>query len=132
MRRAGRRPKYLRAAAISVLVILLLLIAVWRVSTDNSMRFDSAAWKQAQAESSLDSIRLRMVDDLLARHDLGGRSRADIVELLGEPDETEYFRDYEMVWWLGPERSYMSVDSEWLVVDLNESGVVVEARIRTD
>jgi hypothetical protein len=37
-----------------------------------------------------------------------------------------------MKYWLGPERSYFSVDSEWLVLRLDRAGRVVEYRIVRD
>ena len=37
-----------------------------------------------------------------------------------------------MVYWLGDERGYMSIDSEWLVVRLDGEGKVAEYRIVRD
>jgi len=65
-------------------------------------------------------IRLRMVDDLLRRHQLQGMSVPEIESLLGPADRTEKFRNYDMVYWLGPERGFMSIDSEWLVFRLDD------------
>jgi len=92
--------------------------------------FESAAWK---AENSVEAqrIRVRMVDDLLAKHRLVGMSRAQLEALLGVPPETPYFREYDYVYWLGPERGFISIDSEWLVVKIND-GAVVSAKIVTD
>ena len=52
--------------------------------------------------------------------------------MLGEPPETEYFRDWDLVYWLGPERGFMSIDSEWLVLRLHENGRAAECRIVRD
>ena len=60
-----------------------------------------------------------------------GTSRAQLEALLGVPPETPYFREYDYVYWLGPERGFISIDSEWLVVKINE-GVVVTAKIVKD
>jgi hypothetical protein len=92
--------------------------------------FDSAAWKAENGDAA-QGIRVRMVDDLLARHKLVGMARAQVEELLGVPPATPYFREYDYVYWLGPERGFISIDSEWLVVKINE-GVVVSAKIVTD
>jgi hypothetical protein len=73
-----------------------------------------------------------MVDDLLRRHDLVGESRADVVALLGESTETNYFSDYDMVYWLGPKRGLIKIDSEWLVLRLNESRAVTERQVVSD
>ncbi len=37
-----------------------------------------------------------------------------------------------MVYWLGPERGLIRIDSEWLVLRLDEGGVVREFRIVRD
>jgi hypothetical protein len=72
------------------------------------------------------------VDDLIAHTPIRGRSRADIVALLGEPSKTAYFKDYDLVYWLGPERGLMSIDSEWLVMRLDSLGRVSDFRLVTD
>ena len=68
----------------------------------------------------------------MARTPMRGRSRADIVALLGEPAKTDYFKDYDLVYWLGPERSPISMDSEWLVIRLDSLGRVSDVRLVTD
>lgn len=73
-----------------------------------------------------------MVDDLLATGRLPGRPRAVVAALLGEPRPTSYFREYDLVYWLGPERGVISIDSEWLVLTLDAAGRVADARLVTD
>jgi hypothetical protein len=94
------------------------------------MAFDSAAWK-AENRGDAAGLRVRMVDDLLRTHKLVGLSRAQLEDLLGVPPATEYFREYDYVYWLGPERGLFSIDSEWLVVKCGQ-GVVVSASVVTD
>jgi hypothetical protein len=72
-----------------------------------------------------------MADSFLAGQRPVGKSRAEIVAMLGEPDDTPYFRRYDMVYYLGPERGPMPIDSEWLVLKLTD-GVVTEARLAKD
>ena len=78
----------------------------------NRLSFDSAKWKAGNE----DDIRIRMVDSLLRKYEFTGKSRAEVVDILGEPDKTGYFRDYDMVYRLGMERGFISIDSEWLVL----------------
>jgi hypothetical protein len=73
-----------------------------------------------------------MVDDLRRRYPLKGRTRAEVVALLGEPRPTNYFTEYDLVYWLGPERGAISIDSEWLVLRLDKDGRIVEERLVTD
>ncbi len=42
-----------------------------------------------------------MADRLVARGTLIGKTRAEAVELLGEPPQTGYFTDRDLVYWLG-------------------------------
>ena len=94
-------------------------------------RFDSAIWKDTLAIYSKLAPRGCMVDDLLAHHKLVGLSRTEVIALLGEDPRSEYFSDYDFVYWLGPERGVTGTDSEWLVMKFGESDQVIEARLVT-
>jgi hypothetical protein len=92
--------------------------------------FDQAVWK-AENTHAAKGMRIHMVDDLLRKHPLVGMSKAQVDDLLGVPPPTDYFRDYDYVYWLGPERGAFSIDSEWLVLKL-ANGSVVRAELVTD
>ena len=95
-------------------------------------RFDPVVWQDSiQVYSDL-KPRGCMVDDLLAHYKLVGMTRAEIVRLLGEPRPTAYFREFDLVYWLGSERGWLSIDSEWLVMKLDGTGRVLEAKLVTD
>ena len=94
----------------------------------NRLPFDSAKWKAGNE----DEIRIRMVDSLLRKYEITGKSRAEVVDILGEPDKTGYFRDYDMVYRLGMERGFISIDSEWLVLKFGTNNAVTEYRIAHD
>jgi hypothetical protein len=95
-------------------------------------RFDRAAWNDSARIYSSEAIRGCMVDDLLARMDFRGQPRIQVVKLLGEPRRTEYFPEYDLVYWLGPEGGLAGIDSEWLVIKLNAARRVTETRVVTD
>jgi len=98
-----------------------------------STKFDPVGWKTRSRDDGASwPTRLRMVDDLLDRGLLKGASRAHVEELLGPPDDTVYFREWDLVYWLGPERGATRIDSEWLVLRLDPSGKVVEQRLMRD
>ena len=85
----------------------------------------------APDEASAQSVRLRMVDDLLMNHELEGMTREEIVELLGEPDQGGEFQEYDMVYRLGQERSPLGVDGTWLTLRLDEEKkAVAEASVK--
>jgi hypothetical protein len=52
--------------------------------------------------------------------------------MLGAPDGASYWPDHDLAYYLGPERGSVSVDSEWLVIDLGADGLVQEADIVRD
>ena len=93
-------------------------------------RFDAVAWRSGG--SCTDGVRIRMVDDLLRRHRFGGMTRGQVTAIVGEPDKTNYFSDWDMVYWLGPERGFMGIDSEWLVFRLDGEKRVSEYEIVRD
>lgn len=77
--------------------------------------------------------RVYMVDDLLSKYHLSEMSKEEITVLLGEPTSTEYFSpDNKLVYVLGPERGFMSIDYEWLLIILDEKEKVKEIKIETD
>ncbi len=136
---AVRRPKTL-ALILATALLALLLAAVFLSLLDRMflsvdfrpIPFDSEVWKATPSEFSWDSVRLRMVDDLLATRPLVGQHRDDIVALIGEPDDTPYFREYAMVYHLGQERHSFGIDSEWLVIQLDDHATATECLVVTD
>ena len=97
-------------------------------------RFDQEAWWRAgySPTPGAEPVRLRMVDDLLARRLIDGKTRAEVIALLGPPPETSYFRQYDLVYWLGPERSIFGIDSEWLGIRFGVDGRVKDVRLLRD
>ncbi len=72
-----------------------------------------------------------MVDDLLSRFELIEMTREQIHDLLGPPRDTPYFREFDCVYLLGPERSFIGIDSEWLCLNFADN-VVTEAKVMSD
>ncbi len=112
-----------------ILLISFLLFGPKLKSYSDRTAFESSQWK-VHLESQ-DPIKLEMVDDLLSRHQLIGMSTKEIEALLGKPPKTKYFKNYEYVYWLGPERSPFGIDSEWLGIKF-QNGVVIKADILRD
>lgn len=96
----------------------------------NRREFDSTEWKNPQEVTN--NIRIRMVDDLLRRHRFNGMTREQVTTIIGEPDKTEKFRNWDMVYWLGPERGFMSIDFEWLVLRLDSQKKVSDVSVIRD
>jgi hypothetical protein len=112
-----------------VMVVLLVFIVVR--SWSSSLPFDAATWRNEEI-STTNGTRVRMADRLVDSHALLNKSRGDVVSMLGEPPPTEYFRDWDLVYYLGPERGFISIDSEWLVVRFDDDGRVTDCQIVRD
>ncbi|PZV08629.1 MAG: hypothetical protein DCF32_04375 [Leptolyngbya sp.] len=95
-------------------------------------QFNAAQWNDPALSADPTYVRLCMVDDVLAKYLLLGRPQAGVIELLGLPESQNDFADYNMVYRLGPERKFISIDSEWLVIKLDAAGYVSDAEVVTD
>lgn len=90
-------------------VVLFITISFRSVSTE----FDSQAWKENEQG------RVQMVDALINEKLLYAKSKSEVISLLGEPlEDSPYFENSgrEMIYYLGNERSFAGVDSEWLLI----------------
>jgi outer membrane protein assembly factor BamE (lipoprotein component of BamABCDE complex) len=116
-------------SAASALVALALLAGVIWFAVRPGRHFDPSLWSNSQTS---ESVRLRMADDLIRNRRLLGLTRQEVVTLLGEPLKTEYFKEFDFVYYLGSERGFMGIDSEWLVLKLGQDGRVNRARISRD
>jgi len=58
-----------------------------------------------------------MMPSLLRDHPLKGMTRAEVVNLLGQPTITD--TKTQMVYVLGNDGSYTPIDNEWLLIDLD-------------
>ena len=113
----------------------LICIAVAGIYVDSRVRrtrFDSAEWKKAGHRDQHSYPRLEMADELIRSRLLYGKQKDELIEVLGEPSDEGYFRRYDLVYWLGPERSWIDIDSEWLVIKLDDEGRVKEYKLERD
>jgi hypothetical protein len=111
-------------------VILLILGATAGIVWFRGKPFDQVAWTDDGRVRG--GIRLAMADRLITRRTLNGKTRNEVLAMLGQPPPTNYFREWDLVYWLGRERGFISIDSEWLVLRFNCNGRVSEVRIVTD
>lgn len=131
MRRERTLRGFLGFMALGVFgVIGLVVLAATLPEFLQRRAFDRAVWQDKKAVAQ--EMRIRMVDDLLQSRNFRGMTRAQVTAILGESDQTAYFSDWDMVYWLGPERDWFSIDSEWLVLRFDDSKKIAEFRIVRD
>ncbi len=123
-----RRVFGLLALIVAVGLSTLAAIHFWKA---RPLPFDRAVWN-AEVEDLEDFRRHRMADWLVQGRRLIGMSRDEVRSTLGEPTVTSHFREYDLVYVLGNERGWLSIDSEWLLMRLDDTGRVSAAEIARD
>lgn len=122
--------------AVVILIISTLLVCAfllyWRIYY-SPLEFDSAVWQQGDnVKRSSATPRLRMIDGLISSGVLLGKTPNEIDLMLGKPTDTNYFADFDVVYWLGKERGFISIDSEWLVIGFGDNGKTSEVHVVRD
>jgi hypothetical protein len=99
--------------------------------------FDSTIWKESD-EGLEQRRRVKMVDDLLVKHQLIGMTTTDIIKLLGIPTATDATTDdfpgFNYAYYLGPEREFPWFDSVYLCLKLRNGkaiGVSIQKPVRS-
>jgi len=92
--------------------------------------FDAGQWRSVVRSD--DYSRQEMVGSLIWNDRLEGMTREELEALLGPDCDCAYFDDWDLVYCLGPERSWLSLDSEWLVIRFDETGRFAEYALVTD
>ena len=124
-------------SVLGTVLLLLALVFAWVFYKDapeyaSRRDFDPIVWQDSAEAFAEEPVRIDMIDDLLRHHSFEGMMRSEVLALLGAPEDTPYFHEYDLVYWLGPERSPFGVDSEWLIFRLDGAGIVTEALVATD
>lgn len=77
-----------------------------------------------------------MADYLIEKDILIDKSREEVLSLLGEPEleNVQWSLDdyFGVIYHLGPERGWVSVDSEWLGIRFNANGQVTDYTLLRD
>ena len=126
-------------AGIAIVTFVSLVIYVWLSiggSGHEQRPFEKEKWLHGTNETQLDFPRLGMADDLIEKKTLYGMEKKEVLAILGEPakkdiqwSENDHFG---LLYWLGPERGFMSVDSEWLGIIFDKTGKVSQYKLVRD
>jgi len=120
-----------RAAASSIDRLCCYIISNSRCRNEiakSYQPFDAQKWIKADTEGATDierEFRILAIEDFLAHQNFKGQTKAQVIAILGQPTQTDKFQNYnyDMIYWLGPERSCIRIDSEWLVFTLKDGQV---------
>ena len=132
--------KYIFFAQISVIGLLWFAVSYMLAGEIqfryNHQKFNPEIWQDPSSAAFVpDELtpRQRMLDDLI-ENILPGSNKDEIEALLGKSLNTGYFSKSErdLIYILGPERSFIAIDSEWLLIWLDDSGNFERYEIATD
>ena len=135
---SSRLPLVLAGAMVAAPLLYVAVAMAWMIGAPTAddyqhrRNFDTTAWKQNADIDSEWTARLAMVNDLVASGVLTGKTKAQVLELLGPETVTAKHKGWDLVYWLGPERGFIRIDSEWLVVRFKGDGLTDEIRIVRD
>lgn len=126
-----------RAILIIIAVQLFLGCSRHLPAGSHERHFDEVLWRSEQGlepDKAGITTRQKMLGDLVDKN-LIGKSRKDIIAALGEP-ATKMDPDGEgsaLSYPTGIERgSYMRIDSEWLLIYFDSSGIATHYKIGVD
>lgn len=96
-------------------------------------RFSVTAWAELAHAKIGAPDRACLVEDLVARDLVRGRTRSELTVLLGVPlADARADTAVEWTYYLGPERGPFGIDSQLLVILFDSAGKVRGAIVRTD
>ena len=127
------------ASLLSFAVVFLAARVVGRSLPTGShlMKFEANVWRDPSSTTFAEggaTPRQKMLGDVVARI-LPGRSRSEIEADLGPSLDSPYFRagGRDLIYILGPERDkFMRIDSEWLLIWVDQSGRFTRYDVVTD
>lgn len=119
-----------RSKCWGVLIVALIPLIVCTVQlsvNEYTSKFNQNRWLNHADK------RVHMVDDLLQKYKLIGKSNEKITQLLGAPTETRSGEEGVItLYYLGTERGFIPIDSEQLVLQFDRDGKVMEYTVHKD
>ncbi|WP_347159378.1 hypothetical protein [Pontibacter chitinilyticus] len=117
--------KYKKAKIIALIFGAIVLFGLLLKGNITHEQFDSERWKTADLNSEANwSLRWDMMNSLRNNHELVGKSKSEIIELLGEPESktNSTFRYY-----LGYSKNGINTGS--LIIKFNAEDRVVDFQV---
>ena len=126
-------------AGMAIAGLIVFVLFIWMSLGDSSIKkrpFEKEVWMNGTNESQMLFPRQGMADHLIAEETLRGMGKKEVLEMLGKPafDNIRWSDNetFALVYKLGPERGFMSVDSEWLAIQFGKDEKVTHYGIITD
>lgn len=138
----GTRSKAAGHTAIAGLSVFAVFLALGNVlpsplpTGSHDKDFDREVWMDAESANYKPgdiTPRQKMLADVVKR--LPAKNRAELEKMLGPSLDTSYFKSTgrDLIYVTGPERdSFIGIDSEWLLIWVDENGLYKRHEIATD
>lgn len=134
--------KYTRWAVIALTVFVLVVGGLFglhfymiHTAEANDVAFDAPRWRESGREdvfrnNAAKDTRLKMYRDLLEKEVLFNKTREEVLELLGPPDNYPYFKRIwrDCNYWVGPKRGLNKWGAIWLGVRFDKLNRVEEVQ----
>lgn len=119
--------KQMLGGGLIVALIPLIVCTVQLSVNEYTSKFNQNRWLNHADK------RVHMVDDLLQKYKLIGKSNEEITQLLGAPTETRSGGEGVItLYYLGTERGFIPIDSEQLILQFDRDGKVMEYTVHKD
>ncbi|ARO58287.1 Uncharacterized protein B5E38_0680 [Bacillus cereus] len=119
--------KQMLGGGLIVALISLIVCNVQLSVNEYTSKFNQNRWLNHADK------RVHMVDDLLQKYKLIGKSNEEITQLLGAPTETRSGEEGVItLYYLGTERGFIPIDSEQLILQFDRDGKVMEYTVHKD
>ena len=123
-------------AMLAVFLILASMIPSSLPTGSYDKEFDRTAWLDSKSADYVDgdvTPRQKMLADLIKK--LPGKNRSEIENMLGPSLDSSYFKSTgrSLIYITGPERdSFFGIDSEWLLIWVDEDGLYQRHMVTAD
>lgn len=108
---------------ISSLVAIAIAVLIFFLKPADQIKFNYEKWNDRSLVYSEPYIRSQMVKDVLNNILEDGLTTDMVIKKLGPQSKSDYFSDYQLRYWLGPENGLVSIDSSWLVIKIKDERV---------
>ncbi|MGG1329841.1 hypothetical protein ABE222_24585 [Bacillus tropicus] len=124
----NRNEEKKQMSGVLIVALIPLVVCTIQLSMNTyTSNFNQDRWLHAEDK------RVHMVDDLLQKYKLTGKSNEEITQLLGTPTETRNGENGVITsYYLGTERGFIPIDSEHFVLQFDRDGKVLEYKVHTD
>lgn len=115
---------------ISTFTLIFLLLSCFARPYVKPITFDKTKWLEQTSPYIDNSVRAAMARDLVNRKVLIGKSRSEVIEMLGELEEKDHQESKEISYTIG--EAYFGIEPTWtefLIISIDDNNKVKDVEI---